>query len=255
MLSKNKIKNIRALHRKKERHAQKAFLAEGTKIVGELLDSGQVPLLLAAEPDWLKDRSLPAGCELAECGESELKAAGTLTSPNRVLAVFPLPDMKPGTEGLIKQTCLLLDGVNDPGNLGTIIRSADWFGIEQVVCSAGSTDAWGPKAVQASMGSIARVGVSYAELPKLLGQKKTPPVYGTYMQGEDIGQCQMDSPAWFVFGSESHGIGPGLEDYITKKLSIPLHNRRGKHAESLNMAVSAAIVCHEYRRRFPAHGL
>jgi TrmH family RNA methyltransferase len=254
MLSKNKIKFIRSLHHKKNRQHEKNYLAEGEKIVGELLASGHEPLLLAAEEAWLTTHKLPSSCEHYTCSEKELKAAGTLHTPNAVLAVFPIPEAETDINTLQNQTCLLLDKINDPGNLGTIIRCADWFGMPNIICSDKSTDAWGPKAVQASMGSIARVEVFYAGLKELLSGAVNVPVYGAYMQGHDIGRSQMENPCWLLFGSESHGISRELEVFINKKLSIPSHHTGPHRAESLNMAMSAAIACHEFRRQHPSAG-
>ena len=189
MLSKNKIKFIRSLEQKKYRRQEGAFIAEGPKCVGDLLYAGFTPLLIVATEDWKCTVGLPAECEQITTSKEELKKASLLLNPQQVICVFRMPqeDGLPSPTIAQSELVLCLDGIQDPGNLGTIIRTADWFGIKNIVCSNTTADAFAPKVVQATMGSIARERIFYADIPQFLGSLPAgTPVYGTFLNGESI---------------------------------------------------------------------
>ena len=189
MLSKNKLKYIRSLELKKNRREEHAFLAEGPKLVGELL--GHFPCrYLAATAEWMDAHPGIAADEVMRVTDEELARASLLKTPQQVLAVFGMCEEEPGADfaSLVRGTlCLALDGVQDPGNLGTIVRLADWFGIEHIFCSPDTVDIYNPKAVQATMGAIARVRLHYVPLAMLIATLgEDTPVYGTFLDGENI---------------------------------------------------------------------
>ena len=260
MVSRNTIKLIRSLEQKKYRQRELLFVAEGPKVVGDLLTAGFAPHFLFATNEWSgageqQNRSLT----WEEVSDDELRKLSFLQHPQQVLAVFQLPtansqqSARPvgalaqpvGTRiANSQQLYLVLDGVQDPGNLGTIIRLADWFGIDTIFCSEDTADAWNPKVVQATMGSIARVNVIYTDLELLLSQTEMP-VYGTLLDGENIYGQRLTNNGFIVMGNEGNGISPAIRSLITRKLLIPKFH---EGPESLNVAIATAIVCSEFKR-------
>lgn len=245
MISKNQIKFIRQLEQKKFRHREGLFVAEGTKVVGDLLKAGYIPHSLYATPDWIACHSV---AEATEVTDDELTRLSFQQHPQQVLALFPIPepaDLSPLTSHL----SLLLDGVQDPGNLGTIIRIADWFGISNIICSEDTVDAYNPKVVQATMGSIARVNIIYTNLLELLdGLPADFPVYGTLLDGENIYTQELTPHGLIIMGNEGNGISDAVRQRVNRRLLIPdFHN--GDTADSLNVAIATAITCSEFRRR------
>lgn len=237
MISKNQQKLIRGLELKKFRRREQLFVAEGPKVVGDLVKAGYTPQALFSTTEQ-------PGAQLVT--EDELRRISFLQHPQQVLALFPLPEPEleqpqPGS------LYLALDGVQDPGNLGTIIRLADWFGIGTIYCSEDTADAWAPKVVQATMGSIARVKVIYANLGELL-DNTTLPVYGTLLDGNDIYQEKLTAEGIIVMGNEGNGISADIRQKVNRRLLIPSFHR-GDTAESLNVAIATAITCSEFRRR------
>lgn len=237
MISKNQIKLIRSLELKKNRKREGLFVAEGPKVVGDLQQAGYHTKMLfstVARPD----------AELIT--EDELHKISFLQHPQEVLAVFEIPPTLNSQLSL----ALALDGVQDPGNLGTIIRIADWFGISTIYCSLDTADAYNPKVVQATMGSLAHVQVIYTDL---LGFFKTLPpsypIYGTLLDGENIYEQELTSEGIIVMGNEGNGISAAVREHITKRLLIPDFHTDGLRAESLNVAIATAITCSEFRRR------
>lgn len=247
MISKAKSKLIRSLAQKKYREAEDAFVAEGPKVVGDLLATRSA-LLLMATREWLEGKRLPEETEVLTVTNEELRRISFLQHPQQVIGVFPLPhpDRISTPEGKLS---LMLDGVRDPGNLGTIIRVADWFGIETVYCSLDTADAYNPKVVQATMGSIARVNVVYRDLASMLDNlPKGFPVYGTSLDGENI-YCQpLSAEGIIVMGNEGKGISPTIAQRVSHKLLIPSFPPGRPTAESLNVAIATAITCSEFRR-------
>lgn len=247
-LSKNRIKYIHSLELKKNRKADRVFLAEGPKLVGDLLGHFPCQFLLATS-EWLsKNRRLPVE-EVTEVSEEELARASLQKTPQQVLAVFRQPDDKWDASVIRRSLCLALDDVQDPGNLGTIIRLADWFGIEHIFCSPNTVDVYSPKAIQATMGGIARVKLHYTPLPELIGSLKDTPVYGTFLDGEDMYAQPLSACGLIVMGNEGNGIGKEVEKLINRRLYIPNYPAERATSESLNVAIATAVVCAEFRRR------
>lgn len=248
MLSKNKIKYIRSLEQKKYRKEEKAFLAEGHKLVGDL--SGHFECrLVAATSTWLESHPDIKADEIVEVSEEELKKASLLKTPQDVLAVFRIPETNPGTRDIAGSLCLALDDVQDPGNLGTILRTADWFGIRHVFCSIGTADAYNPKTVQATMGALARVRIHYCDLKDLIGTLPDMPVYGTFLDGKNIYGQELTPHGLIVMGNEGKGISQEMEKLVNRRLLIPNYPQGEETSESLNVATATAIVCAEFRRR------
>ena len=256
MISKNRLKYVRSLEMKKYRKAEGVFVAEGHKLVGDLLDVFECKYL-AATSEWLSanaawvDRQRRSGVEVDEVTDEELKRASFQETPQQVLAVFKqLTYEVDVNEVARKQLCLVLDDVQNPGNLGTIVRLADWFGIEHIFCSKGCADIYNPKTVQATMGGIARVQVHEADLPELLSRlDKDIPVYGTFLDGENIYGKELENRGLIVMGNEGNGVSKEVAAFVTERLYIPNYPEGRETSESLNVAIATAIVCAEFRRR------
>jgi len=247
-VSKNKLRAIRALEHKKKRDEERLFIAEGPKVVGDLLEAYE-PHCIIATADWLNSHRFASEVEVVEVTPSELCLASLLQHPRDVLAVM----RKRGDEGQLPQPAglmLALDGVQDPGNLGTIIRIADWFGIRHIVCDEGTVDAYNPKVVQASMGSLARVRVCYTDLADYLGSLPADfPVYGTTLGGASIYKQPLSSCGIIVMGNEAVGISGDIRRRLTRELLIPHYPADSHTVDSLNVAIATAIVCAEFRRK------
>lgn len=240
MLSKNQQKFVRQLEQKKFRQKEGLFVAEGPKVVGDLIAEGFQAVTVFATEEW----QAPADVCVTP---DELKRISFQQHPQQVLGVFRIPEIAPASIQK-DQLYLALDGVQDPGNLGTIIRIADWFGISAIFCSENTADAWNPKVIQATMGCIARVPVYYTDLGKLLDSSPVP-VYGTLLDGQNIYEQDLTSSGIIVMGNEGNGISPKIRECITNRLLIPdFHN--GHTTDSLNVAIATAITCSEFRRRF-----
>ena len=251
MISKNQIKYIHQLELKKFRKQEGLFIAEGHKVVGDLLRAGFKPRHIFAVQDWITDNSSQLSVldsQLSEVNLEELTRLSLLQHPQQVLALFPIPDEQtiPSPKNALS---ILLDNVQDPGNLGTIIRIADWFGIDTIYCSLGTVDAWNPKVVQATMGSIARVHIKYVD-PQLLFDSLPDkfPVYGTFLDGDNVYTQQLSQQGIIVMGNEGNGISDAVRSRVTHKLLIPDFHK-GDTADSLNVAIATAITCSEFRRR------
>ena len=256
MLSKNKIKFLHSLEMKKNRDAQQSFVAEGPKIVHDIMSrhKDQLSVIAATEEWFAQEHELMAGlqCERIVVSSDELTKVSFLCHPQQVFAVFrKFAEMTPEElPSLADKLTLVLDGVQDPGNLGTIIRIADWFGIEDIICSKDTVDVYNPKVVQATMGSIARVRVSYMDLKQLFeALPPTLPVYGTLLEGNNMYSEQLSHNGIIIMGNEGKGISPQTRQFITKGLRIPNYPEGRDTADSLNVAVATAIICAEFRRR------
>ena len=248
MLSKNKIKFIRSLEKKKFRNESGCFLSEGNKLVADILPFFECELLIARS-SWLATQGDIHAKELIVVEEEDIRKASLLKNPQDVIAVFRQPEYVLDVDSLNDKLNLVVDGVQDPGNLGTIIRIADWFGISDVICSIDSVDVYNPKVIQATMGGIARVRIHYMELAELLSLKREIPVYGTFLEGDTIYTKELSPVGFIVMGNEGNGISPAVESLITDKLYIPDFSEEECSTESLNVAVATAIVCSEFRRR------
>lgn len=250
MISKNKIKYIRSLELKKNRNKEGLFVAEGHKVVDDLL-ALRPAMLIVATQEWLQGKHLNERTEVIEVTEEELKKVSFLQHPQQVLAVFEQDSQNAfeATEVDVTELNLALDGVQDPGNLGTIIRIADWFGITHIYCSQETADVYNPKVVQATMGSIARVSVRYGDLQALIDNlPEGTPVYGTLLDGENIYQQELENRGIIIMGNEGKGISPALAKKVNKRLLIPNFPEGRATADSLNVAIATAITCSEFRR-------
>ena len=248
MLSKNKIKLIRSLESKKQRIETGLFVAEGNKLVADILPFFNCELLVA-KPAWIAAQGDLQVRELIIAEDNDISRASLLKNPQDVIAVFTQSKRSLNKEILKNGLTLVLDGIQDPGNLGTIIRLADWFGIRNLIGSPDTADVYNPKNVQASMGSMAHVDVFYEPLPALLEELKDLPIYGTFLDGKILYESNLNSTGVIVMGNEGNGIRPEVEQYVTNRLYIPNFPQGSESTESLNVAVAAAIVCAEFRRQ------
>ena len=250
MLTKNTIKLIRSLELKKFRTRESAFVAEGPKVVGDLL-AVMRPKMVFATSQWISENN-NNGIDVEIVSEDELSRISFLQHPQQVLAVFPMPSYDESIDyakELKGKLTLALDSVQDPGNLGTIIRIADWFGIETILCSHETADAYNPKVIQATMGSIARVRIIYTDLTKTLEAIASEmPIYGTFLDGENIHSRQLPQEAVIVMGNEGKGISQEVARLVTDRVLIPNYPAGRPTADSLNVAIATAITCAEFRR-------
>lgn len=249
MLSKSKVKYIHSLELKKYRNEANVFVAEGNKLVSDMMQAFDCELLLA-KPSWMATQGDLPVKELLVAEEEDIRKASFLKNPQDVLAVFKRPDWFLDEADPATQLVLALDGVQDPGNLGTIIRLADWFGIEHIVCSRDCADVFSPKTVQATMGALAHIKVHYTDLTLFL-EKYAPviPLYGTFLNGENMYTQQLSDTGIIVMGNEGNGIRPEIEKLINTKLYIPNYPADRETSESLNVAIATAVICAEFRRR------
>lgn len=250
MLSKNKIKLINSLLHGKFRKEEGLYIAEGTKLIETLLDANKPMATIFATESWLASHALPSSTETVMIDEAEMKKISQLTTPTSVLGLVHLPEQTIPTL-THAQLMLGLDNVRDPGNMGTIIRLAQWFGINTIVCNHGTVDCYNPKVVQATMGAIAHVNIAYTDLGAFIDQhqSETWPVYGTFLEGNNIFTEPLSASGLIVLGNEGNGISDAIAQKITKKILIPDFAQSGFKPESLNVSVAAAIVCAEFRRR------
>ncbi|MDI9309525.1 MAG: RNA methyltransferase [Limnohabitans sp.] len=240
MVSKNQIKLITSLTQKKFRKEHNLFIAEGIKVIQELLDASYELVDLFYINDTFPSVE---DSKKTQISGQELKKISSLTSPNNSLAIFKIPLLRtPKKEGLI----IALDDIRDPGNLGTIIRLCDWFGINQLICSEETVDAYNPKVVQATMGSLSRVNINYVDLKKFISNSKIP-VFGTFMEGDNIYKNCLPNEGIIVLGNEANGISKEVENLVTQKISIPRFGDT-QATESLNVATATAIILSEFRR-------
>ncbi len=255
MLSKNQIKYINSLKLKKFRDEHNCFIAEGNKIVLELMNSNIVVKQIYATSDFFRKENIVNTIERFEIKENELDRISALNSPNEVLAVCEIPIYELNLKELETKLTLVLDDIKDPGNLGTIIRIADWFGISSIICSTETVDAFNPKVVQATMGSISRIKLHYTNLTEFLKTQTLSikmPIYGALLDGLSIYSEKLSPEGLIVIGNESKGISVGVQKFVTNNIRIPsfshFKNIIGE-AESLNAAVATSIICSEFRRR------
>lgn len=254
MISKNKIKYIRSLELKKNRTREGVFVAEGHKLVGDILPMFEC-VYIAATSEWLvtnADALRSKGkVEIDEVTDDELRRASFQETPQQVLAIFRQPsNVVEMTEVVKDNLCIALDDVQNPGNLGTIVRLADWFGIEHIFCSRGCADVYSPKTIQATMGGIAHVQVHYVDLPSALASlPQGSPIYGTFLDGDNIYGRPLQQRGVIVMGNEGKGVSAEVASLVTERLYIPNYPEGRPTAESLNVAIATAVVCAEFRRR------
>jgi RNA methyltransferase, TrmH family len=241
MITKSQVKYIQSLGQKKLRDQDQVFVAEGPKVINELLATGFIqPVALYAVKEWLQEQEagflnqqLPA----TVISEAILESISFLSTPNRVLGIFKKPTPNPFPD-FSKGISLMLDDIQDPGNLGTIIRTADWFGVSQIICSPSTADAYAPKVVQSTMGSIARVQLLYGDLDTIINTHPTAKLYAATLAGKPLYQLDKIDQGVIVIGNESKGVRPSIVKLACEQITIP---RTGK-AESLNAAVATGII-------------
>lgn len=250
MLSKALLKQITSLELKKYRKESGLFIAEGGKTVTDLLAAGIAAEKILATRAWLDCNKLEYGVNAVEITEEEMRRASFQRTPQGIMGLFRQPCHRTDLSAPQKRLCLALDNVQDPGNLGTIIRIADWFGIEEIFCSKGSADAYNPKTIQATMGAIARVKVHYIDLAEFIASLEgKAPVYGTFLDGEDLYSHELSPNGLIVMGNEGNGISEECASKINRRLLIPNYPAGNKTSESLNVSTATAIICSEFRRR------
>lgn len=247
MLSNAKLKWIHSLEQKKFRQQYGLFTAEGNKLMTDLPELLPCRFLIATG-EWIQAHPKIKAEEIISVDKETLQKISFQKCPQDVLGVFEIqcPEFNP--DDLLGKISLVLDNIQDPGNLGTILRIADWFGMEHVICSIGTVDAFNPKTVQASMGAIGRVKIHYRELAAFL-TKTDLPVFGTFLEGENIYSCDLPTEGLIVMGNEGNGISDAVAGLVTQKLHIPDYPPGKTGSESLNVSVATAIVCSEFRRR------
>lgn len=252
MITKNQIKYYASLQKKKSREEEGVFLIEGHRSVLELFQSKLVLKAVIATDAWLSqnEKAVPPSVECIVAPQVDLERISSLQTPPQVIACAELP--RRGQIPMpIGRLILALDTVQDPGNLGTIIRTADWFGIDSIVCSCESADAFGPKVVQSTMGALGRVAVYYTDLDTYLAEVRAAgiSVFGTLLDGENMYEQKLAHEGVILLGNEGNGISAPLLKHIDSGIFIPPYPAGAENVESLNVAVAAAIVCAEFRRR------
>lgn len=253
MLSKNKIKYLRSLSQKKYRYREGVFMAEGEKLVFDLIATSMELTEVYGDskyvPELERKGISPAKINIAST--DELSRVSLLKTAPPIVAVFRIPENKFDWESAEGGLLLALDNIQDPGNLGTIIRTADWFGIKKIICSTNTVDLFNPKTIQSTMGAIARVSIHYTDLEAVLEEaiQKSIPVYGTFLDGENIYQDPLSTSGIIVMGNEGQGISASIEERVSHRITIPAYPKDEDTSESLNVAVATSVICAEFRRR------
>lgn len=254
MISKNKIKFINSLQKKKVRDEKRLFVIEGDKLVREFLDAKIPVMTLLAKPGFLD--GLPVTLtgyinDIEDVSDKELKLVSTLKTPQNALAVVPMRDPELDINNVLKGITVALDDIQDPGNLGTIIRAAAWFGIKNIVCSENCVDVYNPKVIQASMGAIIHVNIFYQSLKYLCSEaeKNATPVFGTMLEGDSIYSHKLDNKGIILLGNEARGISKDLIPFVTEKIRIPKFSDALYGIDSLNVGMASSVVFSEFARR------
>ena len=246
MISKNQIKFIRSLQLKKHRDIHNCFVVEGEKIVDEIIKSDFSIYQIFATKGWLLSNLNIVAEQTHQISEKELSRISQQSTPNKVLAVVEKAERELKISTITKGLTLVLDEIKDPGNLGTIIRACDWFGVSNIICSNNSVDIYNPKVVQATMGSLARVKVHYTDIEGVINQLPNNfPIYGACMDGKNVTDIVIEKDAILIIGNESFGISKKVNQLIKQRIIIP---RKKEGAESLNVAIATSILLHEFRR-------
>jgi TrmH family RNA methyltransferase len=259
MISKNSIKLIKSLANKKNRIKENLFLVEGDKMVAEVLESKFVVEKLYATNSFIVKNKPKIKSEkiVAEVSREEIEKASLMKNPQNSIALCALPAENELPEIIDSDLCIYLDAIQDPGNLGTIIRICDWFGIENLFCSPKTADLYNPKVIQSTMGSFCRVNVLYADFETVieLASKSEMTVLGAFLDGENIYTQKLPSRVLLVMGNEGNGISHEVEKMIEKRIKIPEFKQNTKSAESLNVSVATAVICSEFKRQTQFPGL
>jgi len=254
MISKNRIKYIRSLQDKKARDEEQLYVIEGDKLIKDYLNSGTRLRLLAAVPEFialLMPGEKAAIDEIESASFRDLERMSSLKTPHNAIAVVPMPEPASDPIKIADNILIALDSIQDPGNLGTILRAAAWFGFRYVVCSLNCADLYNPKVIQASMGAMLNVTVWYQDLKKLMEEdvRKEMPVYGTYLEGESVYSSKLGNRGIIMLGNESRGISDDLLPFITTRLLIPKFSSSSHGVDSLNVAMAASVILSEFARR------
>ena len=254
MLSKTRIKFIKSLQNKKVRDEERLFVIEGDKLVKEFLIANIPIKILVAKREFIS--SLSSGLLrfvnlTEEASYDELKQISTLKSPHNALAIVPMPENEMNIQEVLNQYCVALDFIQDPGNMGTIIRAAGWFGIKNIVCSVDCVDVYNPKVIQSSMGALLHVNVYYCDLKKLFvsAAENSVPVFGTMLSGNSIYDHRLYKNGIILLGNESKGISGELISFITERIRIPKFSNAMEGIDSLNVGMAASIVFSEFLRK------
>lgn len=252
MLSSAKIKFIRSLEHKKNRKDSKIFVAEGVKIVGEALLSGyNVSEIFMTEDSPVE---IPTNIDTHIISHKNLERISFLKTPNKILALIEIPEYKQEIPPIKTQIVLALDSINDPGNMGTIIRIANWYGISVILCSDDCVDCYSPKVVQSAMGSMFRTNIIYSDLHKTLAeikQKQQVTIYSAELTGQSIYDIKLNNTGVVLIGSEAYGVSQSISLLADHKIKIPPYPVHNKNMESLNAAIATGIICAEFRRTAP----
>lgn len=250
MITANTIKQVKSLQQKKYRRELGLFVVEGQKMFSEIINSDLKIRDIYCLASFINE-SKQYESRATEVTKKEMSRMSGLVTPSAVLAVVEIPWYSFTLDAIQNGVSIALDDIQDPGNLGTIIRLASWFGIEFIFCSHGTTETFSPKVVQASMGALTNVKVIYTDLESFINDaaKAKIPVFGTFLDGEDIYNASLPAHGILVFGNEGKGISESLSNNIQGKLTIPRFSETTSGSESLNVAVAAAIVCSEFKRR------
>ncbi|NPA44653.1 MAG: RNA methyltransferase [Chlorobi bacterium] len=249
MISKSKIKLFNSLKLRKYRKKHAFFIAEGQKIISDLIETGiKTNCIITCNENFEKKTSINS--ELIYATQSEIKKITNLKTPVDTVAIFEIPNYTINFKDIENELVIFCDNIQNPGNFGTIIRTADWFGIKNIVCTEDTVDAFNPKVIQASMGAIGRVKVHYVNAENFFDKLKTKhKIYGTFLEGENIYKTELSKNGIIVIGNEGKGISDDLQKYISKKIHIPNYSSNSSKSESLNASIATAIVCAEFRRR------
>lgn len=252
MLSKNKIKFFKSLQQKKYRDINKLFITEGEKLISELFESGfKINTIIATKNTISKVEKYIDYCDVAEISENDIQRISNLKTSQSIVAIVEIPKKIPIPE-FKKDLVVVLDNIQNPGNFGTIIRLADWFGVKNIVCSENTVELYNPKVVQATMGAMCRINVHYTFLPDFLSNYSDSinmPVYGAFMNGKSIYDSCLSQNGFIVMGNEGNGISKEVADCVKYSVSIPTFPSGNTMPESLNVAMATGIICSEFRRQ------
>jgi len=254
MITRSQVKMILSLQKRKVREENSLFVIEGDKLVREYILAGNRVKLLAGKPEWIdgeSERVTEGADETVTLSYDELRRISSLKTPHNVLAVAPMLKSEYSDNLLAGRLTPVLEYVQDPGNLGTIIRIAAWFGMGNIICSPDCVDFYNPKVIQATMGAFMHVTVWYRPLEAFLGKAVIDgiPVYGATMDGRSVYESDLGGEGIILFGNESRGISDGLLGYVTRRITIPGPGKPLAGIESLNVSMAAAIICSEFARR------
>ena len=248
-LTNSTIKFIASLGRKKNREGNGCFVAEGTKCVRDTWDHFNCRMIVATR-NWYEQFGHSGHLDkIAFASRQQMQRMSQFSTAAEVIAVYDIPHLTISSDEVRNSLNIVLDNVQDPGNLGTIIRLADWFGIKNIFCTRDTVDVYNHKVVQATMGAISHVKVHYCDIEELIARYPGLPVYGTFLDGDNIYRQEVENRGFVIFGNEGKGISPQLARLVSRRLLIPAFAASGEAPESLNVGVAAAITISEFRRR------